>query len=118
MTEYGLISTATFSNLSDGDLDQAVIELKEQYPYCGYRMVDGFLKARGIRVQQIRVRESLQRCDPEGVASRWLSAVHSRCSYSVYGPLALWHIDGNHKLIRYGIYCCSFLLVIAVKKML
>ena len=49
----------------------------------------------------------MQRCDPEGVANRWLNTVHPRCSYSVYGPLALWHIDGNHKLIRYhALFAC------------
>jgi hypothetical protein len=101
LTEFGLSSRATFSDISDVGLDRTVAELKEQYPYCGYRMIDGILKAMGIRVQQIRVRQSLQRCDPEGVATRWLNTVHPRCSYSVYGPLALWHIDGNHKLIRW-----------------
>ena len=35
----------------------------------------------------------------EGVAQRWL-ALTPRCSYSVPGPLSLWHIDGNHKLVR------------------
>jgi hypothetical protein len=64
-------------------------------------MMDGLLKGKGIHVQQIRVRDSLARCDPEGVAARWLCLSHPRCSYSVSGPLALWHIDGNHKLIRW-----------------
>ncbi|RMX42821.1 hypothetical protein pdam_00025611 [Pocillopora damicornis] len=27
-----------------------------------------------------------------------------RRSYQVQGPLSLWHIDGNHKLIRYAEY--------------
>ena len=101
MTDFGLNSRARFSDVSDSDLDAVVKELKEQYPHCGYRILDGLLKAKGILVQQIRVREAVLRCDPEGVAARWLCLSHPRCSYTVSGPLALWHIDGNHKLIRY-----------------
>lgn len=100
MTYFGLASRRKFSDISDADLDAAVTELKTLNPTSGYRMMDGLLKGKGIHVQQIRVRDSLARCDPEGVAARWLCLSHPRCSYSVSGPLALWHIDGNHKLIR------------------
>ena len=48
----------------------------------------------------MRVRESMQRVDPQGVAVSWLRLTPRR-QYSVSGPLALWHIDVNHKLIRY-----------------
>lgn len=41
----------------------------------------------------------MQRVDPQGVAVRWLRLTPRR-QYNVSGPLALWHIDGNHKLIR------------------
>ena len=43
----------------------------------------------------------MQRCHPHGVVLRWLGQIHPRASYSVYGPQAIWHIDGNHKLVRY-----------------
>ena len=43
----------------------------------------------------------LRRVDPIGVTERWLrSPIHRRNDY-VPAPLSLWHIDGNHKLIRY-----------------
>ena len=38
--------------------------------------------------------------DPEGVTLRWSYTVQRR-KYSVYGPNALWHIDGQHGLIRW-----------------
>ena len=63
----------------------------------------GYLAARGVRIQQKRIRESLRRVDPEGTLMRALELnVINRRRYSVPSPLALWHIDGNHKLIRYG----------------
>ena len=52
-----------------------------------------------IKVPQRRVCESMQRTDPDGMAMRWLS-ITARAVYRVSGPLALWHINGNHKLIR------------------
>ena len=61
--------------------------------------MQGHLLQEGHRVQQYRIRESLFRVDPEGVSIRWASTVQCR-TYSVTSPLALWHFDGNHKLIR------------------
>ena len=42
----------------------------------------------------------MHRCDPEGTAMQWL-IITPRAKYYVSGPLALWRIDGNHKLITY-----------------
>ena len=63
----------------------------------------GFLLGRGIRVQWSRVRSSLWRTDPSGILLRTsqLNIVNRR-HYSVPGPRSLWHLDGNHKLIRWG----------------
>ena len=46
----------------------------------------------------------MRRVNPDGVLLRALElrAVRRR-RYQVRGPLSLWHIDGNHKLIRYSI---------------
>lgn len=62
----------------------------------------GFLATRGLRVQERRVRESMHRVYPEGVLLRTLElrTTHRR-GYNVYSPRALYHIDGNHKLIRW-----------------
>ena len=63
----------------------------------------GYLKARGIHVQQLRIRESMKRSDPEGVLLRTLQLTPCmRRVYNVKSPLSLWHVDGHHKLIRYS----------------
>ena len=77
-------------------------QIKNDFPNAGYRRVDSQLRYQGIKVPQSRVREALQRVDPEGVAQRWL-ALTPQCTYNVPGPLCLWHIDGNHKLIWFDI---------------
>ncbi|XP_048064108.1 uncharacterized protein LOC125278820 [Megalobrama amblycephala] len=48
-----------------------------------------------------RVLASLRRVDPEGMELRRLHLKTSRRRrYSVPAPNSVWHIDGNHKLIR------------------
>ena len=75
------------------------MEIKAEFPTCGQKQMMGHLKSRGYRVQQVRVREVMRRVDPEGSVMRHLSALNRR-RYSVPAPGSLWHIDGNHKLIR------------------
>ena len=53
----------------------------------------------GISVSHLRVREEMH-TDVTLRAMRWL-IITPRAKYCVSGPLALWHIDDNHKLIRY-----------------
>ena len=60
----------------------------------------GALKSLGIKVHRERLRESLRRIDTFNVANRWIQIIPRR-KYNVAGPNSLWHIDGNHKLIRW-----------------
>lgn len=60
------------------------------------------LLAKGVKVQRKRVRESQLRVNPVGVSMRSLHQMQRR-TYSVAGPNSLWHIDGNHKLIRWRV---------------
>ena len=61
----------------------------------------GFLRARGLQIQWHRIEDSMKRVCPEGVLMRSLQfTVLKRRIYNVRSPLSLWHIDGNHKLIR------------------
>ena len=46
------------------------------------------------------MRESQRRVDPEGSMLRRLCAIQRRV-YKVAAPRSLYHMDGNHKLIRY-----------------
>lgn len=63
----------------------------------------GHLRAEGIKVQRTRIRASLRRVDPDGVLHRGsVARVTRRRQYSCAGPNHVWHIDGHHKLIRYG----------------
>ena len=99
MREYNISITDRRTAISDNDLDNIVRSIHRDFPNAGYRRVQSQLVLRNINVPQLRVRECMQRTDPEGVAMRWLSLT-PRAVYCVSGPLALWHIDGNHKLIR------------------
>lgn len=99
MSEYGLSIRQTYSALGDDELIQLLRNHLENFPTCGYRLADGWLRQKGYRIQESRIREAMRRIDPLGVASRWFTTIQRR-TYSVYGPQALWHLDGNHKLIR------------------
>lgn len=101
MHGFGLSVRGTYSAIDNSQLDDVVRSISHEFPNCGYKTMRGHLLSRGIRVQENRVRESLRRTDPEGTAIRALQLkVTHRRVYSVRGPLALWHLDGNHKLIR------------------
>ena len=100
MADYSLFSRSCYSSISDAELDHAVQQLKEHFPNSGYRMIDGLLRQRGIRVQQLRVRDVVHRTDPNRTVVRLADLIQRR-RYRVLGPQFVWHIDGNHKLIRY-----------------
>lgn len=89
-----------FARLSDAEVDEVVRQLVGENEEMGANAVRARLAAMGVRVQRRRVRESLIRVNPAGAAHRALSQRLHRRTYSVAGPNSLWHIDGNHKLIR------------------
>ena len=104
LKEAGMSVSQKYCCISNSDLDDVVRSISVTFPNCGYKMMMGHLKERGITVQQFRVRESVRRVDPEGTSLRFRSTLKRR-QYNVMFPLELWHIDGNHKLIRYvGIF--------------
>ena len=63
-------------------------------------MLNGRLRSRDIVVKRKRLRESIKRVDSGGVESRRRTTI-SRRVYSVPCPNFIWHLDGNHKLIRW-----------------
>ena len=109
MAEFGLTVTATYTTIFDEQLDTTILEIMTAFPNTGNKRMTGYLRSRGMRIQQYRIRESMRRVDPLGTLHRALemNIIHRRV-YSVPSPLALWHIDGNHKLIRWVFYkyCC------------
>ncbi|KAF6738324.1 hypothetical protein FQA47_007875 [Oryzias melastigma] len=104
MLEEGLRKSDRYSTVGDEELDTIVLELQRCYPNAGCRMMMGHLRSRGIQVQRSRLADSLRRVNPEGVMMRRLSIqIARRRQYNVPAPNHLWHIDGNHKLIRWRV---------------
>lgn len=89
-----------FSDATDEKLDQELSSLCVEFPNCGERMLDQILKNKGQFFQRSRIRESLHRIDSGGIKLRKKNRLHRRI-YNVQGPNDLWHIDTNHKLIRW-----------------
>ncbi|KAL2096844.1 hypothetical protein ACEWY4_006051 [Coilia grayii] len=104
MGEHGIRVSDLNNTTTNEELDEMVRDIFSHHPNTGYKMMLGHLKARGIRVQRRRVQDSMHRVDPHGsgVRSLQLHTVRRR-RYSVPGPNSLWHIYGNHKLIRWRI---------------
>ena len=69
MGRYGL-SQLQFTEIPDGDLDNVVTEITREYPSCGEGMLKQILEDRGIKIQRMRLRDSIHRVDHEGVESR------------------------------------------------
>jgi hypothetical protein len=91
-----------YSNLSNADLDVLVKTFKIRKPESGMRYLIGFLRHHGLRVQRRRVMWSLRRVDKLGQTLRGKKTIRRR-KYNVKRPDALWHVDGHHKLIRWGV---------------
>ncbi|KAJ7386861.1 hypothetical protein OS493_006894 [Desmophyllum pertusum] len=100
MQSYGL-SSQDFSDISNGELDRHITELSKEFPFCGEGMMKFLLQERGIKVQRMRLRDSIHRVDQEGVRERKKGQLQRRV-YNVQGPNHLWHIDTNHKLVRWN----------------
>lgn len=99
LRESGIVRR--FSGISDRELDILVRHYKRIQPQSGLRYTIGILRHHRIRVQKERVRLSLARVDKVGQALRH-NAIDRRV-YKVPRPHALWHLDGHHKMIRWGI---------------
>lgn len=89
-----------FSNISDADLCKIVESIRLLTPNIGQTRLLGALRCRGLRIQRWRVRNCLRKLDPIDTALRGHVAIYRR-KYSVPYPNYLWHLDGNHKLIRW-----------------
>lgn len=92
------------SDISDGEIDRLVIEALATLPGMGERMIVGHIRSKQLRVQRHRIRASITRFDPGGLMERRcrIARTINRRVYSVPNPHYMWHIDGNHKLIRWG----------------
>jgi hypothetical protein len=96
-----------FSDLSNADLDILVCTYKMDKPESGIRYLVGFLRTHGVRVQKRDVLQSIRRVDGLGRTIRQQAAIRHR-KYTSSRPNALWHCDGHHKLILWGIVIHGF----------
>ena len=92
--------TPKYTNTDDMQLDSAILTIEENHPRDGEVTITGYLMHKGICVSRHRVRGSIHRVDPEGVAERKSEAIRRRVSH-VPHPNDVWCIDGNHKLIKW-----------------
>ncbi|XP_057295760.1 uncharacterized protein LOC130624204 [Hydractinia symbiolongicarpus] len=99
MEEYGL-KKHNFTEMSNEECDSILSTVTQEFPNCGEVMLRELLRERGIRIQRQVLRESLQRIDKDGIQFRSKRRLHRRI-YNVQGPNHLWHIDTNHKLVRW-----------------
>ena len=105
MKKHGL--TRQYAALSNNDLDILVKGFKRDKPESGLRYLMGFMRMHGVRVQRRRLVHSLRRVDNLGLMLR-RRGIAKRRVYHVKRPNALWHLDGHHKMIRWGIVVHGF----------
>lgn len=94
----------SFSQIDNSELDAEVQDYLMKHPDSGQRYVQGELRQRGLRIQRARIRSSIKRVDRLGhMLRKQKQKPIQRRRYYVSRPNALWHIDGHHKLIHWGI---------------
>ena len=99
---YG-IKDWRFSRVSNNELDKIVRNYRREHPSSGLSYLIGHLQSHhNFRLQRHRVLASIVRVDGLGVILRRNHGIRRR-KYRVSRPNALWHIDGHHKLILWGI---------------
>ncbi|KAA0722271.1 hypothetical protein E1301_Tti014651 [Triplophysa tibetana] len=95
--------SSRYAQLTDSGLDDLVEELVGRNWQIGPESVRARLLGQGFLVQRRRVRSSLLCTDPAAADQRTMSQRLYRRACHVAGPNSLWHLDGNHKLIRWRI---------------
>ena len=99
LQEYG-IDTDGFTDISDSELDQLLTDVKTEHPNIGEVMLQGHLLHMGVKVPRAKLRSAIHRTDHANTIRRQSHVINRRV-YSTPHPNAVWHIDGNHKLIRW-----------------
>ncbi len=88
--------------ISNEQLDEVVQSHVLGQPRRGEVTVAAHISHSGYKVPRMQLRECIRRVDPEGVEERSRKKI-KRAVYHSDGPHHVWHIDGNHKLIKWGI---------------
>ena len=96
LSKAGLSLRAAYSPINQHNLENLVRQMCTENNELGEVMVRARLLVMGHKVQRARVRQAIEDTVGHLVQSRRIR----RRTYRVRGPLSLFHIDGNHKLIR------------------
>ncbi|XP_052281363.1 uncharacterized protein LOC127878877 [Dreissena polymorpha] len=99
MGQFGL-SKLAFTEIDEEELNIVVATTITEFPRCGEEMLRKVLLQKGIKVQRFRLRQCLKHLDEDGIRARKRRRLRRRI-YNVSAPNCLWHIDSNHKLIRW-----------------
>ena len=99
LQQYGIPSNS-FTEISESDLVEIVHEIKKEHPTCGEVMLQGHLLRKGIKIQRNKLRSAIHDTDHANTIRR-RSDVICRRVYTNPHPNAVWHVDGNHKMIRW-----------------
>ena len=86
-------------SVPNDDLDRVIAQFSQKNR--GEMTCIGHLRSLGIYAPRSQIRESINRVDYAGRQQRKQKTIKRR-QYEVHGPHHLWHIDGHHKLIQYG----------------
>lgn len=98
-----------YSVISDSDLDDIVRNYQANHPLSGRRWLIGHLRSEhSLRLPKKRVTSSILRVNRVGQQIKRQAKLQRRV-YKVSGPNALWHCDGHHKMIRWGIVIHGFI---------
>ncbi|WAR07898.1 hypothetical protein MAR_017856 [Mya arenaria] len=98
LKDYNIKIGNTYSIIEQGELEDLVRNITNEYPNAGYRTVMGVLSSKGHRVQEKRVRDALKYCDPQGVLFRRIERlwreVWTGCNALYYGLFFSMEDDG------------------------
>jgi len=93
LPDVGASSSAEMP-MSDDDLDKIIQSIRVHFRRAGITILHGILRSLGHRISRERIRIALIRIDP--VHRIFQRITIRRRKYSVPGPNALWHHDGQH----------------------
>ena len=89
-----------YTDISQSELDEMLKSIKIESPNCGEIMLQGLLLHKGIKVPRATLLSAIHRVDHANTVQRQSTVINRRV-YTNPHPNAVWHIDGNHKMIRW-----------------
>jgi hypothetical protein len=93
--------TGPLSIINSEDLDSVILQLRQQFTRAGITILHGMLQQLGYRILRERIQQSLHRID--SVHCIFGRIRIRRRTYSIAGPNALWHHDGQHGKLTFTV---------------